>query len=240
MDADDISMPARFQKQIAFLERHKTVGIVGTWVQDISATGQPGPIWPLPTSPGTIPWFLMFGNCMAHPSVMMRREVIQKLGYRPDAVHVEDYDLWIRASAVTRLANIPEVLLKYRVSEQSVSSRHLYVQEDAAAKLQHLLRTEILCDSACKVDLITADLLLKLYAAYRNKCGPARGDESEIVLDILRRLYLAGDLRRASGLLVRFFPKLLSFQAFGKILRYGRSYTPYLHQGFTTQRRIPE
>src|SRR5438045_4428698 len=49
-------------------------------------------------------WFLFFGNCIAHPSVMMRRDLLDRLGYyRAEALHVEDYELWIRAAEVTAL-----------------------------------------------------------------------------------------------------------------------------------------
>src|SRR5215831_3902695 len=77
MDADDVSLSRRFARQVAYLDRHPDIGVVGTWMQDIDDRGHPGPVWPLPTSPATIPWFLMFGDCMAHPSVVMRRELIQ-------------------------------------------------------------------------------------------------------------------------------------------------------------------
>src|SRR5262249_14700826 len=180
MDADDISLPRRLEKQVAYLDRNRDVGIVGTWIQDIGGSGEAGPVWPLPTSPGTIPWFLMFGNCMAHPSVMMRRDVVAKLGYRTEAIHVEDYDLWMRASTVTRLANIPEVLLKYRVLSHSVSSRNLPFQEEQAGKLQCELRAAVL-GSAEDVHKVTKDLLLKLYSAYRKRNPMPRGDDSEIV-----------------------------------------------------------
>src|SRR5947209_7771425 len=71
MDADDISLPRRFEKQFHFLEAHPEVGILGTWIQDIDENGAPRTAWPVPTDPAVIQWFLMFGNCIAHPSVMV-------------------------------------------------------------------------------------------------------------------------------------------------------------------------
>ncbi len=239
MDADDISLPRRFEKQVRYLERQKGIGVLGTWIQDIGAAGQPGPIWPLPTSAATIPWFLMFGNCLAHPSVMMRRQLIQSLTYRADAVHIEDYDLWIRASSVTGVANIPEVLLKYRVLNQSVSSSHLQIQEKQAAQLQFSLRQQVLGTNE-GVELVTRDLLLKLYDAYRRRNGLDPGSESEIALDVLRRLYTSGELYKALPSVLPLFPKLFSLQVIRKALRYGISYAGNIHHGFTTQRRVPE
>jgi glycosyltransferase involved in cell wall biosynthesis len=239
MDADDISLPRRLEKQVAYLDRNRDVGIVGTWIQDIGRSGEAGPVWPLPTSPGTIPWFLMFGNCMAHPSVMMRREVVAKLGYRTAAIHVEDYDLWMRASAVTRLANIPEVLLKYRVLSHSVSSRNLLLQEEQAGKLQCELRAAVL-GSAEDVHKVTKDLLLKLYSSYRKRNPMPRGDDSEIVLDVVRRMYLSNEIRRHWTSLLPLIPRVLSFQSACKVVRFGTSYVSNINHGYTTQRRVAE
>ena len=238
MDADDISLPRRFEKQVQYLDAHKEIGVLGTWIQDIGADGGPGPIWPLPTSPATIRWFLMFGNCLAHPSAMMRRELIQSLGYRAAAVHVEDYDLWIRASSVTGVANIPEVQLKYRVLSQSVSSRHLDVQERQAAELQRSLRQQVMGTNEA-VEPVTEEILLRLYEAYRRKHSLDSGAESEIALDVLRRLYISGELRQALPGVLPLFPKLFSWQALRKVLRYGVAYAGNIHHGFTTQRRLP-
>jgi glycosyltransferase involved in cell wall biosynthesis len=239
MDADDISLPTRFEKQVAYLDSHKDIGVAGTWIQDIDARGQPGPVWPLPSNPATIVWFLMFGNCMAHPSIMMRSEIMKSLGYRTEAAHIEDYDLWVRAAAATRLANIPEVLLRHRVFNQSVSTRHLSSQQEAAAKLQYNLREEILGTNE-PVQTLSADLLLKLFFAHRKKYSLDPGDESEIVLDIFRRLYLSGGLRQSWARLVPLLPNLISVRAFSKLLRFARFYASNVQYGFTTQRRVPE
>src|SRR5437762_6391708 len=130
MDADDISLPTRLEKQFRFLENHPAIGVLGTWIQDIDERGMPITAWPVPADPAVIQWFLMFGNCVAHASVMMRREVLERAGYyRPDALHVEDYDLWIRVSEFTSVAIFPEVLLYYRLSGESVSGRNRLLQD---------------------------------------------------------------------------------------------------------------
>jgi hypothetical protein len=181
----------------------------------------------------------MFGNCVAHPSVMVRRELIQSLAYRAGAIHVEDYDLWIRASSMSGVANIPEVLLKYRILSQSVSSRHLAVQETQAAALQRSLRQQVVGTTEA-VEPVTAEVLLKLYGAYRCKHSLDAGSESEIALDVLRRLYLSGELRQALPRVLPLFPRLFSLQAVRKVLRYGVSYSRNVQHGFTTQRRVPD
>ena len=240
MDADDVSLAERFERQLDYLERHPNIGLLGTWIQDIGPNGEPGPVWPLPTTPSLIPWFLMFGNCIAHPTVMGRRELIQTLGYRTEATHVEDYDLWCRISTVSGLANLPEVLVKYRVLNQSVSSRNLAIQEDRAAKLRHAVMAKLLNADDTAVQVMTKDLLLKLYTAYCQKHSLSSGDESEIVLDVVRRLYLSREMGKPWALMLQLFPKLFSLQTVRQLLRLGSSYAMNVRHGFTTQRRFSE
>jgi glycosyltransferase involved in cell wall biosynthesis len=240
MDADDVSLPERFERQLDYLERHPHIGLLGSWIQDIGPNGEPGPVWPLPTAPAVIPWFLMFGNCIAHPSVMGRRELIQSLGYRTEAKHVEDYDLWIRLSVISGVANLPDVLVKYRVLNQSVSSRNLAIQKDQAAKLRVDMMAKLLNSDDASVQLMTKELLLKIYSAYCEKHSLSGGDESEIALDVVRRLYLSGEISKTGAPLLQLFPRLLSLQTARKLLRFGTSYAMNVRHGFTTQRRFAE
>jgi glycosyltransferase involved in cell wall biosynthesis len=267
MDADDVSLPTRFAKQFDFLEKNSGVGIVGTWIQDMDSNGRLGPVWPLPVSPAVIRWFLMFGNCIAHPTVMARRDVLERLGYyRQDVLHVEDYDLWMRAVAVTNFANIPEVLVKYRVNEDGVSGRNLSDQQRQAA----LLKCAMISDLAdpkfspeevrmrlqtTEADYVTTlpevrksvDLLLNVYDAYRRKFLLDRSDDAEITLDVIRRIYL---LTRScdSGVsrhwwsvwlsMFRLAPRLCSLRALRKAIRFGACSINNGRYGWTTRRRV--
>ena len=238
MDADDISLPERFRRQTEYLDSHAEIGVAGTWIQDIGADGTLGPVWPLPGSPASIRWFLMFGNCIAHPSVMMRRELVERLGYyRPEAIHVEDYDLWMRVASVTGLANIPEVLLKYRVLSKSVSSRNLSTQHHQAVRLQCASIGKLLKHPVMDTQLSASDLL-DLYDAFRRAFTVNRGDDAEIVLDIFRRLFLSRQLHKPSIRLLPLISRLLSIHAIRKTIRFGVSYARNFEHGFTTQRRV--
>ena len=124
MDADDISVPERVATQVAFMDAHQEVGICGTWIETI---GTPhGDVRRYPTDDATIRSWLLFESVLAHPSIVMRRELLMKTGLSYDAgyVHAEDYDLWVRAARHTALANIPEVLLRYRLHPQQVVQKH--------------------------------------------------------------------------------------------------------------------
>ena len=65
-------------------------------------------------------------------------------GYRPAYVHAEDYDLWLRLAGMTRIANLPQRLLSYRVTDDQVSARHMIAQarHAAIAWRAHLLRQQ--------------------------------------------------------------------------------------------------
>lgn len=122
MDQDDISLPERLEKQVAFLERHGDVGIVAAGARLIDGSDRPGAVLPLLAGHDLLRWSFCFGCPIAHAGVMMRRSLILELGaYREEAFRCEDYDLWTRAAGKTRLAMIPEVLLHLRRHASSMT-----------------------------------------------------------------------------------------------------------------------
>jgi glycosyltransferase involved in cell wall biosynthesis len=122
MDADDSSLPTRLEQQVAFLAGHPRVAVVGTAFQLVSETGAAGPKVHHATGPAAISRGLRRGNCLAHPTVMMRRDAILAVGgYRESLRHAEDYDLWTRVGERHELANLPTCLVRYRVHGGQVS-----------------------------------------------------------------------------------------------------------------------
>lgn len=119
MDGDDICHPARFERQIAFLAANPRVTICGTWLRPFRGIfpSETGPVWRYPTEHHEIQATLLFKNCVGHPSVMMHRRLLEDATCRYDSSYypLEDYHLWAVASRRFLLANIPEVLLDYRL-----------------------------------------------------------------------------------------------------------------------------
>lgn len=122
MDGDDVSLPERLTKQVDFLETHPEIGVLGTRVQIMDAFGNISHTLQFPTQHGVLRWSLCFYNPIVHPSVIMRREIIERAGgYNPDMKHAEDYDLWRRLSGLTRLSNLQDVLFCLRKHDANVS-----------------------------------------------------------------------------------------------------------------------
>jgi glycosyltransferase involved in cell wall biosynthesis len=135
MDGDDIALPERFARQVAFLDANPDHGVLGTNTHEIDEADRVTECTDFhPLTHDGVLAALAQGSPMAHSSVMMRTDVVRRAGgYRPAYRHCEDYDLWLRLSACTRLANLPDRLLLYRRSTSQVSVRHVVEQQTGAA-----------------------------------------------------------------------------------------------------------
>ncbi|MEP4093191.1 glycosyltransferase [Reichenbachiella sp.] len=139
MDADDISMPNRFEKQISFLEQNHDYSICGTWVEPIDQPVEKK-IWQLPSEhPAILIHHFFYNTAIAHPSVMFRKETIDKhhIRYDPSFMPAEDYELWSRISNFTKFKNITEPLLKYRQHPDQISQVQEKKKKDALTKIRN-------------------------------------------------------------------------------------------------------
>lgn len=130
MDADDVALPSRLRRQVDFLNEHPEIAVVGSHVTYIDEFGKPaGDAGVLPQTPEDIARHLLKGCCLRHPTVVMRREAVEKAGgYRRELLDAEDYDLWLRMAEQAALTNLPDVLLLYRVHSGQVSERKKWMQ----------------------------------------------------------------------------------------------------------------
>jgi len=122
MDADDISLPQRFEEQVKFMEENQDIGVCGTWIE-VFGKNRKDSIWKIVTKHEELKTRLLFSVPVAHPSVIMRKELIEKynLRYQEQYKHAEDYKFWLDYSKYTRFTNIPKKLFRYRYLETSVS-----------------------------------------------------------------------------------------------------------------------
>jgi hypothetical protein len=116
LDQDDISLPERFARQVAYLDAHPDVSLVSC-ATDYLVDGKwlPGN-WPRPLTPVLIDWLMLVQNPIAWSSVMFRADAARRLDpfERPEMRYVEDFDLYQRLRPFGRLAQIDEVLMLYR------------------------------------------------------------------------------------------------------------------------------
>jgi len=139
MDADDVCHPARLQHQIHFMHARPDVAVVGTAIRLVDEIGRPGPVIRHPARPAVVARALQHGNVIAHPTVMMRTaKVVASGGYREALRHAEDYDLWLRISDRSLLANLPTPLIDYRVHARQIS------WEQAEAQAIRMIAAQVL------------------------------------------------------------------------------------------------
>jgi glycosyltransferase involved in cell wall biosynthesis len=136
MDCDDISLPERLARQVAFLDTHPEVGVCGTWFRKFGARAKKTVRWE--TDSDAIRAAMLFSCSLAHPTVMLRRDAFasRRLHYDAAFPSAEDYDLWVRAMAFMEAANLPEVLVEYRVHPDQVTQRLSHEQVETAGRIR--------------------------------------------------------------------------------------------------------
>jgi glycosyltransferase involved in cell wall biosynthesis len=165
MDADDVAMPYRLEEQVDFLERHAEVGLVGGAIELINATGLVVKTARPPLEDAEIRSVMLRYNPMFHPTVVIRKEVVLAAGgYRKALLDADDYDLWLRMSERSRLANLGTTMVKYRVHSGQVSIRNLEHQTQCvlAARAAAMQRKRGMPDPLSGVEEITPHVLEKL------------------------------------------------------------------------------
>jgi len=122
-DADDISLPNRLELQSAYLETHPEIGILGSACTIIDEEGKELGVYPQPEGDLLIRWTSLWSNPFIHPSIMLRRETLEKhrLRYDETFASAQDYELWSRLLQYTQAANLPEPLIRYRIHRESVT-----------------------------------------------------------------------------------------------------------------------
>ena len=136
-DADDLSHPERFAKQLALLDEQPDVAAVGSASELIDANDQHITNWQYPETTAECRWRAMFNSPVSHPAAMFRRDAaLDAGGYSDDHPHAEDYDLWCRLlQAGHNLANLPDRLIRYRVHAQAVSTTKQRAQEETRCRI---------------------------------------------------------------------------------------------------------
>jgi hypothetical protein len=122
LDADDIALPARFERQVAELRRRPDVAVVGTTAYLIDSRGNALGHRGQGLGPDKMRAAMRWRNSIIHPSVMFRRESITELnGYNENASGCEDYEMWLRVLQHSQISSLNEPLVQYRIHHGQVS-----------------------------------------------------------------------------------------------------------------------
>lgn len=136
-DADDVSMPERFAKQVQYMAEHPEVVCLGSRMWLMEPYGSIIDQSQHPLTHEEIDAELLRGSgwAMPQPVAMLRAKAIKQVGgYRKEYLWSEDLDLFLRMAEVGRLANLPDLLLKYRSHAGSTNHRLPHVQHELTRK----------------------------------------------------------------------------------------------------------
>lgn len=160
MDADDISLPKRIEKQVEFLEENSDIAFCGTNAWHIDENGEKIGFSCLPRTNDEINKFKFYACPFYHPAVMIRSSVYKENFYDENFLYAEDYELWIRLLEKYKGYNLKERLIFYRIffsqtskmcfNEQQIKSAEIFVKYNL--KENKILRIEEKLNALLKLD----------------------------------------------------------------------------------------
>ena len=185
MDADDISLPKRLERQVAFMDSNPDVGVCGTWFETF---GESVGVCRIPVAPEDVQAHLLFHNTLAHPASCFRRQTFIEKGLRYDEqyLHAEDFKLWQRASEHFPIANIAEVLLKYNIHPGSISQTKQVVQAQTLRRIDK--------EALSRLGINASDAELYLHRCLGNGGEELKTVSLDEVERWLQRLLVANDV----------------------------------------------
>jgi glycosyltransferase involved in cell wall biosynthesis len=127
MDSDDVSLPNRFEKQVAFFRLNSDVVLLSGYISEFK--NEPDDIYHIrkvPIDSRVIIKYLKWRNAFNHMTVIFKKSVVLSVGgYNDKLTYFEDYDLWIRlVQAQYKVGNIPEILVNVRIGNDMIGRRH--------------------------------------------------------------------------------------------------------------------
>ncbi|MCR6720341.1 MAG: glycosyltransferase [Chitinophagaceae bacterium] len=135
LDADDIALPTRIEKQVRFLEKYPDCGAVATIFQQLTTDGTLGKVYEFPTGRKEVKTHLLIENCICNSSTMLPATLMKNSKYLHEFEVAEDYELWDRVSSSHYICIIPEILTHYRVHGNNVSIKK---KEQMFVTVKHL------------------------------------------------------------------------------------------------------
>lgn len=167
LDSDDLAMPDRLRKQVAFLEANPGYSMCGSWYHEIDGDDERIRSCYLPTKDADLRSYLLLANGFCNSSSMVRGNLMRQLKFSEDFEVAEDYDLWYRISKSGKLANLPEFLTEYRVHGNNISIR----KKELMFNMVQKLAKQMLSDAGIQFTQAELDIhsrLMNFEGAYFN------------------------------------------------------------------------
>jgi len=132
LDADDVALPRRLERQLALLRTSPRTAIVGSAVLELDDAERVGAFHAMPVGGVDVRWAALFSSPFFHPTVLVDRRLLERHGLRYDTTfeESEDYELWSRLLDVTEGDNVPDPLVLYRVHPAQASQRRRVLQRE--------------------------------------------------------------------------------------------------------------
>lgn len=171
MDDDDISLPTRIEKQVAIMESHPEISVVGTWQRHFGTNDW---IHCPPETPAEMQAALLFKCEACHSTIMLRRDdfVQNELFYDPNFLS-EDYELWTRASRTLKFYTIQEILGEYRLNGENITANKADLFNEEGQRIVARTLKEVLDLNIKKDDMV-------LLSGWKNPFIDSGGDKKQL------------------------------------------------------------
>lgn len=202
MDADDISLPERLERQVMFMEKHAEIGLSGTYIRTIGLEKNYDVHFHIIHE--EIKFKLFFDTHFPHPAAIIRTSVFKDNNLKFDKayLHAEDFALWNAMAEITQLAVIPEILVLKRTHKDQISFKFTDIQHTISSKIRIKLME--------KMGLSPTNLQIIIYDKFLFKAYPTNKEDLFVLLDFFNLLIASNRNTKVYNLVL--FEKYFSTQ----------------------------
>ena len=163
LDQDDLCHAERLSRQLAHLDAHPDIALLGTAVDILEEDGICSSTAVPATTPTLIDWLTGIENPLVWSTVMLRREVAEQLNpfMRPERIYAEDFDLYHRVRPFGKLARLDMPLVTYRRHGAGISRRFVERMQQSATDVLADRHRNVLADRASSVARLIVDHMME-------------------------------------------------------------------------------
>ena len=183
-DADDLAFPKKFSRQIAYLEAHPDISLLGSSVTLIDENGTPTGRWRLGCGPEELRARMLFHNYLVNSAVVVRADAIRPYKYEAGSDICEDYLMWWRILQKHQGANLPDDLCAYRVHFNSLTGGN----REKLYRCEQRVHRQILAE----MGLQPTPTQLNIHHHLRQASLPANSKTLRATVEWIAELVLAG------------------------------------------------